>query len=345
MGLLATLDRLYPFLVIGLAIVLSCLRPQLACSYCDAPLRPELTVWWGVIPGIFLCEGLTLPRGAMLAAARRLREHVFVQTFNFMVMPLSVSALALPLVRSEWLPPTMHDGFLAFACVPTTTSMCVMHTAVSGGNVPLAAFNAVLGNSLAIVISPWLLSHLLKVGTVDYRYLATSLVGKMVLPLLLGQVLQPKFLPSGRTYVIKFNQTLIGLLLWQVISDVVYHGGEIDASTVLRTVGVMAILHVTFLSLSWSASGVLGMGVGDRIGCLFSSSHKTVVLGLPLLRTVFTSRSQSSLVMLLFPLIVYHLFQLVFDLVLGSYVLSPLSDAAKGMIKPLLASEKTNDKV
>merc|ERR1740129_2592728 len=128
----------------------------------------------------------------------------------------------------------------------------------------------------------------------------------MVMPLLIGQTFQPTVPPRYKGYLVKINQTLIGFLILQIFSDIVYHGKQIPGATVTQTLILVMCLHIFFLGLSWMLGGILKFSLTDRVACLFCSTHKTVVLGLPLLRTIFYSRSPDQLAELVFPLISYH---------------------------------------
>lgn len=138
------------FIMIGLAALVAAKAPWATCSDCGAPLWPELMVFWGVIPVIFVCEGLSLAADEIVAAARRVGTHSAVLAFNFGFMPLSVLGICQGLAALGFGPASLYlfDGFLALAALPTTTSMCVMLVTRAGGNAPLAAFGALLSNIL-----------------------------------------------------------------------------------------------------------------------------------------------------------------------------------------------------
>jgi predicted Na+-dependent transporter len=153
------IDKLRPFAVIGAAVSVAAVFPWVAYSDCNAPLNPEVTVFWIVIPLIFLFEGLSLPTSAVWCAAGRYGLHATVLAYNFAFIPLAILAMVslqdffFPFARG------LHDGYLALAAVPTTTSMCVMHSNASGANAPLAAFAALLANVVAVVLTPLLLRY------------------------------------------------------------------------------------------------------------------------------------------------------------------------------------------
>ena len=161
--------------------------PDVACT--GGLIYPELTVFWVDVMAIFFIEGLTLPGSAMRQAAPRINFHAGSQAFNLGIIPATTWWVITRLAAAGWVGAGSVDGFLALACVPCTTSMCVMLSARSGGNAPLAAFNAVLSNAIAVVFTPTALSCLTATNpAVDRRWLAIGLVFKMVLPQLAGQV-------------------------------------------------------------------------------------------------------------------------------------------------------------
>ncbi|KAJ1470696.1 putative sodium bile acid cotransporter [Baffinella frigidus] len=329
----AAIDRNFFFFALALVVPAAARWPGLACT--GGPLHPEVTVFWCVIVLIFLLEGLELPTDAMLGAMRRLETHAAVQLFSLVFFPAATLAVCAVLeAAGAPLPPVLREGFIALACVPTTTSMCVMLSAKAGGNQALAAVSALIANTVAIVATPWLLSSLTRIDpNLSYPALWLSLCGKMVLPLLAGQLLRPRLAPllaPHRPTVIKLSQTLILTLLFQIFSDVFHHGGAVPPATLLRVALLVPILHAVFLAAAWAAGGGLreGGGVGggcgalslsrpDRVAFLYCASQKTVVLGVPLLRAVYGDRPPAELVVLLLPLLFYHVLELVVGLCLA----------------------------
>jgi sodium/bile acid cotransporter 7 len=323
-------DALRPFAQIGAAIVVAAAVPWAACSDCDAPLQPEVTVFWIVIPAIFLLEGLSLPTTAVLHAAKRVGVHSAVLAFNFGVIPLVVAFLQPAL---NPFPSGLRDGYFALAAVPTTTSMCVMHSSVAGANAPLAAFAALLGNSLAIAVTPTLLAYECRTSVVDYKALVVSVACKMVVPLCLGQALRPTlgaFVSSRPSLVPLVNKSLISCLLLQIFSDIFYWGRAVSAAMLALLLLTVVVLHLLFLGLSWQLSGVLHLEMADRVPFMFSASQKTVVLGLPLLRAIFAERPPEERALVLLPLIAYHIFSLLFGLGIAPLLRGFVVDASVG---------------
>ena len=278
-----------PFALVIVAFIIAAAFPWALCSDCDAPLMPELTIFWAIIPLIFLFEGLALPSEAVAAAARRVVTHSVALTFNLALIPFMVATFLS--LASSWhglISSETRDGYLALSCVPTTTSMCVMHSNAAGGNSSLAAFVALLGNILAVMVTPLLLGHLCKTSDVDFALLALSVAGKMFVPLLLGQILRPfvgALLAAHRAHVQTINKLLVSCLLLQIFSDIFYWGAAVSPTMLALILPSVAVLHLLFLSLAWAVGRMLlRLSATDCVPFMFASAQKTVVLGLPLLR-------------------------------------------------------------
>ena len=118
-----------------LLVSLAAAFPWAACSGCNAPLKPEITVFSGVIPLIFLVEGLVLPTRAMAVSAARVHIHAAILAFNFLLIPAIAYAVSYLLVDwgIDW-SGQLAEGLIALSAVPTTTSMSVMHSTLAGAN-------------------------------------------------------------------------------------------------------------------------------------------------------------------------------------------------------------------
>ena len=271
------------------------------------------------IPLIFLFEGLALPTAEVAAAASRVLVHVSILVYNFGFIPLivlGVTSLVPP-------PALLRDGFFALAAVPTTTSMCVMHSTAAGGNAPLAAFAALLANVCAVGVTPAILGWACATAGVDYMALTLGIAGKMALPLVLGQLLRRlsrvmDLLASHAAAVALINRGLILALLIQILSDIIYWGGRISAPTLAIVVPTVIGLHLLTFGIAWSVlSAACAATTRDRIAVTYAASHKTVVLGLPLLRAAFADRPPEDRAIILLPLICYHVFTLLFGLAIA----------------------------
>ena len=320
----ALLAVIRPFWTLGAAALVALACPWAACSDCAAPLQPEITVFWLVIPAIFFMEGLSLPTSAMWEATGRVGFHVSALCFNFGLVPAAIFGLSRALLtQPNQTSSALCEGLFALAAVPTTTSMNVMHTTASGGNAPVAAVSAVLGNVLALWATPALLKALgAQVGSISFLSLAVSVAGKMVVPLLAGQCVRAwkgHVLAEHKPALVSITRLLQTLLMFQVFSDCFYWGHAIAPLLLLVVLPVAVALHLLFLALAWAwGSLLLRLPLPDTIAFTFCSAQKTVVLGLPLLRACFADRTPQARAQILLPLIGFHLFSLIFGFPLAA---------------------------
>jgi sodium/bile acid cotransporter 7 len=217
------------------AVPVAAAFPNIACT--GGLIKPEITIFWCVIIGIFFVEGLSLPTTEMIVALPRFKFHAATQIYNLVFVPC-VIFLVCKLMSNNSPLSALHDGFFALAAVPTTTSMCVMLTGKAGGNKALAAINAVLGNILAILVTPLLLGIFTTVDPeLSHGALVLGLCFKMLVPLSLGQIARARLGPSleqHMTKVTRCQQCLLVLLLFQILSDLFKSSGAVSGAIFMQ---------------------------------------------------------------------------------------------------------------
>eukprot|EP00904_Undaria_pinnatifida_P013312 jgi/Undpi1/9110/HiC_scaffold_26.g11568.m1 len=139
---------------------------------------------------VFFLVGLTIKLGQLAGAALNVRLNVLTQAFSLGVLPAVGLGLATVLAAGG-MHPALADGVLILMALPTTVNMCVILTQSAEGNTAAAAFNAVLGNLLGVVVTPALLLLLIgrRLDMTPSLVAAFRKLGiKVVLPLALGQL-------------------------------------------------------------------------------------------------------------------------------------------------------------
>ncbi|MFN7135516.1 MAG: bile acid:sodium symporter, partial [Myxococcales bacterium] len=171
----------------ALAMALAVAFPEVGRS--GGPLRPELLAPLGIAL-VFFLHGLGLPTPQLLAGLWRWKLHLVTQLCTFALFPLLfLAADALGL----WPAPELRLGFLFLCALPSTISSSVAMTAIAGGNVAGAIFNASLSSLLGVVLTPALVALLARTGAVALPVgdAIVQLALLLVLPLLVGQLLRP----------------------------------------------------------------------------------------------------------------------------------------------------------
>jgi sodium/bile acid cotransporter 7 len=306
--------------LIGLAsvIVLAALIPDFGAR--GGPLKPEVTVHLAVAAA-FLVSGMTLPIARLRAAAGRIRLHLFIQGFSFILVPALV-CLALPLLKWVGASDVLVQGFIVLACLPTTIASCVIFTRSAGGNEAGALCNSVLGNLLGLVITPALLLLLLGTqGEAPVTAVLQQLSLEVLLPLLLGQLAQivGRSGPEGFT---KLRQIPSCFLLYLIFCVFCATFGTtmpdgVGRDLTVACVGVLS-LHLALLAVCWAMTrwSLLGFDRADRIAALLCATQKTLALGVPMMSILYGHHPQ--LAWLTLPLILYHPLQLVVGGVLAA---------------------------
>ena len=269
-----------------------------------------------VIILIFLSTGFTLPAEAIRRGVTNYRLHLYIQAFIFLVVPAYVVG-TLELLGKPF-GPLVTTGLYAVAVLPTTITSCTVFTQVSGGNVVATMFNAALANILGIIISPLLLSLLLRgsgaaLPPEELLGILGGLGWRMILPILVGHLLRrlrPMFAHRHGGRFRKAQSALILFIVFFTVSNAAANQTFLDN---LPRMGLpflyLAISHWLLLALVFSGSLAFGFPRGDRISALFAAPQKTVALGAPLLTVYFADRPEL-LAMAILPLVFHHIFQL-----------------------------------
>ena len=174
-------------ILIVCAILLARAYPPLGADY----LQPEITATWLAVCFIFVLAGLSLKTKEFSKAFQQLRFNVVVQAFNFGVVSSSVYGLSRGLAAANILSQDLADGMVVCASLPMTINMSLVLTKASGGDEAAAIFNAAAGNLLGVFLSPVLiLGYLGVTGDIDLLEVFYKLALRVVLPVVVGQVLQ-----------------------------------------------------------------------------------------------------------------------------------------------------------
>jgi len=298
-------------LAIAAAITLAALAPGLGAR--NGPLRLDIATG-AAISLVFFLHGAGLPLEALALGVRAVRVHLLVQGTTWILFPV-IGALLLA-AAGTGLPAGLAVGFFLLCAVSSTISSSVAMTAVAGGNVAAALFNATLSGVLGVVLTPLyvgLVAHTSGVGgSLAAGIGAVAL--RVLLPLALGQLARPllgRLLTRHRTLVSYVDRGSIVLIVYGAFCDSILAGawtrGSFGAvvTVMLLAIGLFALVTL----LLRRATRLLGLERGDAIAALFCGSQKSLANGLPIARVMFGGSPTLGFIVL--PLIVYHQVQLM----------------------------------
>ncbi|KAJ8916607.1 hypothetical protein NQ315_000252 [Exocentrus adspersus] len=312
------------WLLVGIlcCIFLAGVYPKLGSK--EGPLHTDYTVKYGAVFLIFLISGLSLKTDSISRTFLQYELHFFIQVFTFLFIPLYtqffVKTLSLFGINS-W----VLKGLITVACMPPPVSSAVILTRAAQGNETAAILNSVLGSFIGIIITP--LSLLFNLGSTTIVPLFGTIIQlttTVLMPLLIGQGI--KAFTSFRGHRLPLNSVSQCALLFVIYTTfcdtfLVPETG-LSALDVIFTVFSVLLLQITLMVISFKASRYLKklFSAQDIIAIVFCSTHKSLTLGIPILRIMFHGYSHLSQISL--PLLVYHPTQII----LGGLMVSQLKD-------------------
>jgi sodium/bile acid cotransporter 7 len=280
-------------------------------------LVPELTTKIGVWI-IFFLQGLSLPTSELASGYKPKRLHAFVLSWNYLIFPLVVGLLIVPI--SWFLPENLRLGFWLLAILPTTVSSAVTFTAVSGGNTSNAIFSTVFSNLLSVLLVPAIAVAYLATeaeASVPLLPLFSKLFMLIVVPLIIGQVIR-KLVPEKSAAFAKKTKSAGNWIIIYIVHCAFANsvssgfldtlsGGDV-LGVILSTVFVLMIVS----SLVWWSSRLIQPTRAQRISAFFCASQKSLATGLPLATSILAAApGVIDGAAVLIPLMCYHPSQLI----------------------------------
>ncbi|HKJ90306.1 MAG TPA: bile acid:sodium symporter [Oceanipulchritudo sp.] len=306
------------FALLG-ALLLAFLFPALGAD--EGPLRAGMLGKAGIMV-IFFLQGLSLKTRELAAGIQNLNVHAFIQGWIFLLSPLVLWSAGI-LLRNMDLP-GLAAGFFYLGLLPTTISSAVAFTSAARGNVASAIFNTTFSNMFGVFWVPAGCLLLFSVG----GGLQGDLLGPLLLklawlilfPLAAGQLLRPLIFrkPVFKAVSPSFKYLNHGIILFIVFTafcrSVLDNTWEdVSPLSLLLLLGLTLGAVVLIHSGVWLSSGWILADPAERVTALFCASQKTLAAGAPMAMAIFADGAalgQTSLSLILLPLLCYHPLQL-----------------------------------
>jgi solute carrier family 10 (sodium/bile acid cotransporter), member 7 len=309
-------------ILIVLAILLAYAYPPLGATY----LAPQITATWIAVIYIFLLAGLALKTDEFKEAFQRLYFNVFVQCYNFGVVSALVFGFSRFLVSTSIITQSLADGMVICSTLPLTINMVQLLTRSAGGDEAAAIFHAAFGNIVGVFLSPLLiLGYLGVTGSVELGSVFLKLVLRVVLPLIVGQILQKTsplivtFVNTNKSYFKSAQQYSLVFIVYTVFCTTFEGGSDSTVGDVFLMVACQLIALVFVMVLAWFLMRLLFRDTPElRVMGLFGCTHKTVAMGVPLINAIYDTNPNVGLYTL--PLLIWHSLQLL----LGSFLVPRL---------------------
>ena len=280
-------------------------------------LCPELTTNIGVWL-IFFLQGVALPTSELTKGYNPKRLHAFVLFWNYIIFPIIVGALVIPI--SDFINEELKIGFWMLAILPTTVSSAVVFSTVSNGNTSNAIFSTVFSNLLSVLLVPTVAITYLSVEsnvTIPLAPLFSKLFILIIAPLLLGQLSRhkvPEFSAYAANRTKGFGNWIIVFIVHCAFAESVSSGFLIQLGfiSIFKVVSITVIILLLVSFLVWWSSTFLNLSEEQRISAFFCSSQKSIATGLPLTTSILAfAPSVIDTASIIIPLMCYHPAQLI----------------------------------
>uniref|UniRef100_H0WZ10 Sodium/bile acid cotransporter n=1 Tax=Otolemur garnettii TaxID=30611 RepID=H0WZ10_OTOGA len=338
MRLLERMRKEWFMVGIVLAIAAAKLEPSIGVN--GGPLKPEITVSYIAVATIFFNSGLSLKTEELTSALVHIKLHLFIQIFTLAFFPAAIW-LFLQLLSitpiNEWL----LKGLQTVGCMPPPVSSAVILTKAVGGNEAAAIFNSAFGSFLGIVVTPLLLLLFLgSSSTVPFTSIFSQLFMTVVVPLIIGQIvrryikdwLERKKPPFGAV-----SSSVLLMIIYTTFCDTFSNPNiDLDKFSLVVILFIIFSIQLSFMLLTFifSTRNNSGFTPADTVAIIFCSTHKSLTLGIPMLKIVFAGHEHLSLISV--PLLIYHPAQILLGSVLVPTIKSWMVSRQKKPLQTML---------
>uniref|UniRef100_A0A8I5ZRL6 Sodium/bile acid cotransporter n=1 Tax=Rattus norvegicus TaxID=10116 RepID=A0A8I5ZRL6_RAT len=293
--------------MVGIVVAIGAAKLEPSVGVNGGPLKPEITVSYIAVATIFFNSGLSLKTEELTSALVHLKLHLFIQVFTLAFFPTTIWLfLQLLSVTSinEWL----LKGLQTVGCMPPPVSSAVILTKAVGGNEAAAIFNSAFGSFLGIVVTPVLLLLF-----IVRRYIKDWLERK-----------KP---PFGVV-----SSSVLLMIIYTTFCDTFSNPNiDLDKFSLILILFIIVSIQLSFMLLTFvfSTRNNSGFTPADTVAIIFCSTHKSLTLGIPMLKIVFAGHEHLSLISL--PLLIYHPAQILLGSVLVPTIKSWMVSRQKGV--------------
>uniref|UniRef100_A0A3Q3WU68 Sodium/bile acid cotransporter n=1 Tax=Mola mola TaxID=94237 RepID=A0A3Q3WU68_MOLML len=321
MGLWTTIRR--EWFIIGIVLVILSAKLEPSVGVKGGPLKPEVTIAYVAVSLIFFNSGLSLKTEELTSALLHVRLHLFVQSFTLIFFPLAIW-LVLRVLSLTSIDQWLLRGLQTVSCMPPPVSSAVILTKAVGGNEAAAIFNSAFG-TLYLCGTDVLLPPFLQLGSsssVPFSSIFTQLFMTVVVPLILGQVcrsflrecLERRKPPFGTV-----SSAVLLMIIYTTFCDT-FSNPNIE----LEPTSLLLVVLISQSTLFVSGSG---FKPADTVAIVFCSTHKSLTLGIPMLKIVFEGYEHLSLISV--PLLIYHPAQILLGSILVPTIRSWMTSQQK----------------
>lgn len=339
--ILSAIGKQWFLIGVGISIFLAYLCPNIAKT--GGYIRAEYTIKWGSIMLIFFLSGLSVKTKQLIKKLLKIRLHLLVQTYSFLIIPFISYGFGLLLIKFSF-NNALVMGIIILGSTSTTISSNVIMTKNALGDECAALLNAVLGNSLGIFISPPLIFYFMKnsnfhslVNThnintqLDYTNVVKTLSLTVLIPLIIGQIIQYIWTKQV-TYIRekfhfdKLNSLILLTLPWTIFSTA-FANGTFKIVTkielfilILITSGMFLIFSLFILIICRLPIPYWQFSKQESVAIIYCGASKSLAMCISLLNALYGDDNLEIIGLFSLPSIMYQYEQLIFGAIQGIFI-------------------------
>ncbi|XP_021500984.1 sodium/bile acid cotransporter 7 isoform X2 [Meriones unguiculatus] len=308
--------------MVGIVVAIGAAKLEPSFGVHGGPLKPEITVSYVAVATIFFNSGLSLKTEELTSALVHLKLHLFIQIFTLAFFPTTIWLfLQLLSVTSinEWL----LKGLQTVGCMPPPVSSAVILTKAVGGNE-------------GIVVTPVLLLLFLgSSSSVPFTSIFSQLFMTVVVPLIIGQIVRrhiKDWLERRKPPFGVVSSSVLLMIIYTTFCDTFSNPLiDLDVFSLVVILFIIVSVQLSFMLLTFifSTRNNSGFTAADTVAIIFCSTHKSLTLGIPMLKIVFAGHEHLSLISV--PLLIYHPAQILLGSVLVPTIKSWMVSRQKGV--------------
>jgi solute carrier family 10 (sodium/bile acid cotransporter), member 7 len=263
---------------------------------------------------LFFLHGARLSRDVVIAGLLHWRLHLVIVSVTFVIFPLV--GLGLGFALKNVLSPQLVIGIIYLCTLPSTVQSSIAFTSIAGGNVPAAICAASASNIFGMFITPLLCGLLLASGnhgggiSLDTML---QIVTQLLLPFILGQLLQPlvgHWVRAHKQILMPVDRGSILMVVYGAFSEAMIEGiwHNFGISDLIMVLAVDLAVLASVLCLTVFGSRKLGFAREDEITIAFCGSKKSLASGVPMANAIFAGQPVGAIIL---PLMIFHQVQLL----------------------------------
>lgn len=275
---------------------------------------------------LFLLYGLRLRTTEVLAGLTSWKVQGLIFASTYVVFPI-VGLATYPLLE-PMLGEGFATGFLYLAFLPSTIQSSVTFTSIARGDTAAAVCAATFSNVIGMFLTPLYVLVFMSIEGASAGSI-TSVLTQLLLPFMIGQLLQPKVGNWIRKHPrpLRFYDqgTVVIIVLSAVLDSTAANTWDgVSVWQILALLLISSVLLALILAFTWYMAGWLKIDRGGRIAVLMCGSKKSLATGLPMAQAIFPAAIIGPIAV---PVIIFHQIQLLVCAVIASRMGRDAADA------------------